>query len=275
MEIFTGMWAWVKYPCLIIGVFILPYALACIVWALIYRKKGLRKKRGNHTAVKKKPWWVRLYWEAPRQWVLDRLMEEPDFFHPCGLVIFTGMQGSGKTSALVEYTMRLQKEYPKVKVLSNMGYTGTTEELSDWRQLLDFKNAHKGVIVQMDETQNWFSSKQSKNFPPEMLSVVTQNRKNRRIILGTAQSFYMLAKDIRTQCTEVRKCLTVMGCITVVHRVRAVCDSAGEVKEWKHVGWYFFVHDKELRESYDTYRVIDSLSRSGFTEKVVVRPQEP
>lgn len=259
MEIFTEIWAWVKYPCLVAGVLILPYAFACIIWAFIYRRNGLRKKRGGHTAVKKKPWWVRLYWEAPKQWVLDRLMEEPDFFRPCGMVVFTGMQGSGKTSALVEYTARLQKEYPKVKVLSNMGYTGADEELRDWRQLLDFKNAHKGVIVQMDETQNWFSSKQSKSFPPEMLSVVTQNRKNRRIILGTAQSFYMLAKDIRTQCTEVRKCLTVMGCITVVHRVRAVCDSAGEVKEWKNIGWYFFVHDKILRESYDTYKVIDSL----------------
>ena len=275
MELFTGMWAWVKYPCLVAGVLLLPWISSCVAWLLIYRKNGLRKKRGEHTAVKKKPWWVRLYWEAPRQWVLDRLMEEPDFFHPCGLVIFTGMQGSGKTSALVEYTQRLQKEYPESKVLSNMGYSKADEELWDWHQLLDFKNAHKGVIVQMDETQNWFSSKQSKNFPPEMLSVITQNRKNRRIILGTAQSFYMLAKDIRTQCTEVRKCLTLMGCITVVHRVRAVCDSAGEVKEWKHIGWYFFVHDKALRESYDTYKVIDSLSRSGFTEKVVVRPVEP
>jgi len=27
---------------------------------------------------------------------------------------------------------------------------------------------------------------------------------------------------------------------------------------------YFFVHDKELRESYDTYHVVESLSKSGF-----------
>lgn len=27
---------------------------------------------------------------------------------------------------------------------------------------------------------------------------------------------------------------------------------------------YFFVHDDKLRNSYDTYHVIESLSRSGF-----------
>ena len=30
---------------------------------------------------------------------------------------------------------------------------------------------------------------------------------------------------------------------------------------------YWFVHDKELRESYDTYRVIENLSKSGFQER--------
>ena len=32
----------------------------------------------------------------------------------------------------------------------------------------------------------------------------------------------------------------------------------------KKDGIYFFVHDKELRDSYDTYHVIKSLSKSGF-----------
>ena len=43
----------------------------------------------------------------------------------------------------------------------------------------------QGVICLIDEMQNWFSSNQSKNFPPEMLQVVTQNRKNRRVIMGS------------------------------------------------------------------------------------------
>ncbi len=84
--------------------------------------------------------------------------------------------------------------------------------------LLTIKNGIRGVIVCMDEMQNWFSSNQSKDFPPQMLEVVTQNRKNRRVIMGTAQSFNRLAKPLREQATEVRKCCTLFGCVTIVHR---------------------------------------------------------
>lgn len=132
---------------------------------------------------------------------------------------------------------------------------------------VDYNNAEKGVIVGMDETQNWFSSAQSKNFPPEMLTVCTQNRKNRRIILGTAQSFYLLAKAIRTQCTEIRECYTFFGCLTVVRRLEPALDFEGNIAELKKKGYYFFVHNKELRESYDTYKCISALSDSGFLNK--------
>jgi hypothetical protein len=85
--------------------------------------------------------------------------------------------------------------------------------------------------------------------------------------MGTAQSFYLLSKALRSQCTEVRSCLTLLGVMTFVHRKRAVIDSEGEVKEWKHLGFYFFVHNKELRESYDTWKIIERMKKTGFQEK--------
>lgn len=32
---------------------------------------------------------------------------------------------------------------------------------------------------------------------------------------------------------------------------------------------YFFVHNKKLRDSYDTYKVIENLSKSGFKDPVL------
>ena len=104
-----------------------------------------------------------------------------------------------------------------------------------------------------------------------MLEVITQNRKNRRVIMGTAQSFNRLAKPLREQATEVRRCNTFFGCLTVVHRVIPELDSNGDVTEWKHRGWYYFVHNKEIRESYDTWKVIEALKDSGFQP----RQQDP
>lgn len=212
---------------------------------------------------------VKVFVDAPRRIIQDLFEQEPGDFGEKGVVIFCGRQGSGKTSAMVQYTLELQEKYPGLKVIGNLGFRKQDDELTHWKQLTEYKNGRKGVVVQIDEMQTWFNSKQSKTFPPEMLAVVTQNRKNRRLILGTAQNFYMIAKDIRSQCNEIRQCATFLGCITVVHRMEPIIDNSGEVKAMKSRGFYFFVHDERLRESYDTYRVIESLSKSGFIEKEV------
>lgn len=155
-------------------------------------------------------------------------------------------------------------------MITNLGVAGEDNNLDHWKKLINYKNGSKGVICLIDETQNWFSSTQSKNFPPEMLQVITQNRKNRRIILGTSQNFYLLAKAIRSQCTEVRECRTFFGCLTVVRRKEPILNAEGNVEEWRNLGWYFFVHNDELRDSYDTYKVIAALSDSGFKDNADV-----
>ena len=99
------------------------------------------------------------------------------------------------------------------------------DDLDHWSKLINYKNGIYGVIAVLDETQNWFASNKSRNFPPEMLQVIIQNRKNRRIILGTAQNFYLLAKAIRSQTTEVRRCATFFGCLTLVRRFEPILDS--------------------------------------------------
>lgn len=216
-----------------------------------------------------KPFWYQLFIQFPSQFFYDLLHTDPNVFKPQGIVIFEGKQGSGKTMSMMHYVTKLKMEYPESKCLSNTEYDLKDLDLKHWKQLVDYKNGIYGVIVIMDELQNWFSCKDSKNFPPEMLSVVTQNRKNRRIICGTAQNFYMLSKDIRTQCSEVRKAHTLFGCFCIVSRHEPVFTSDGEVERYKFRGLYTYVQTKELRESYDTYSVIERLSLSGFKEREI------
>jgi len=233
---------------------------------IIYVARGYRPKKGEHNLVRRPPLWKNLFYLAPVRYILDYFNRDPNFFTHQGCIVYTGRQGSGKTVAMVEQAMMWQKEFPRSKCIANLGYEYQDDELTDWRQLLDYNNDIYGVIVMIDEMQNWFSSNQSKNFPPEMLEIITQNRKNRRVIMGTAQSFNRLSKPIREQATEVRKCKTFFGCITFVHRVVPEINSAGEVIKWTSRGFYYFVHTDEIRDSYDTYRVIESLRESGFQE---------
>lgn len=267
LQIIWSFVEWLKYP-LIFGLSLIALFLFLVYFNVIVGYiKGKRFKDGVHVKVRKRSILRRLLVDLPYQISEDMFEKDPETFKYKGLVIFEGRQGNGKTIAMCQFARQMQREYPKALCLSNLDYKNQDEELNDWRKLVDFKNGKWGVIAILDETQNWFSSNQSKNFPPEMLEVITQNRKNRRIILGTAQNFYLLAKAIRSQATEVRRCVTLFGCLTIVKRVMPILDSEGNVKEWQYLGRYFFVHDKELRDSYDTYYVIKSLSESGFQER--------
>ena len=267
LMLFAALAQLLKYPLIIFGALILLLGFSTFCYCVKFRKQLKARAPSGSIPLPKRALWKKVFLDAPRQFVLDRANRPADFFPVHGLVIFEGRQGSGKTSSLVHYLTELQKQYPKLKVITNFGFTSEDAALTDWHQLIDYKNGYPGVAVGMDELQNWFSSKQSANFPPEMLSVVTQNRKNRRVILGTAQNFYMLAKDIRTQCTEVRRCITLAGVFTIVHRVRPITNSEGAVEKYEHIGFYSWVHSPEERDSYDTYKAIENLSASGFKDK--------
>ncbi len=256
-----------KLPLMIFGGMLLLLGLCCLIYGVCAYRSGARLKKGEHIRVPKPPLWKNLLYYLPKQIVADYFAHDPEFFRYQGCIVFTGRQGYGKTIAMAEQALRWRKEYPKAKCITNFALRDESAKLNDWRLLVGYKNGIQGVIACIDEMQNWFSSNQSKNFPPEMLEVITQNRKNRRVIMGTAQSFNRLAKPIREQATEVRKCYTFFGCLTFVHRVYPELDSNGDVDSWKHRGWYYFVHNAELRESYDTWKVIESLKESGFQEQ--------
>lgn len=262
------LFSWLKYPFLIFVGILIFYFVSFYAWIMIYNRKGIKKEGNMYSGVKlkKRSKLQRLLFDFPKQYILDTINRPHGFFKYQGLIIYEGRQGSGKTASMVHDSLRMMKEFPDCKLMSNLDIPVQTQELNHWKDLVDCTNGYLGYIAIIDELQNWFSSNQSKDFPPEMLSVITQNRKNRRVIFGTAQSFHLLAKTIRSQCIEVRHCTTIFGCITFVHRKEPILDSEGNVKEWKNRGIYFYVHDEELRTSYDTWKVVESLSKSGFKE---------
>ena len=265
--VFKGIFNIFKFPLIFLVICLSIFIFFCAFWFIIFTLKGKRLKKGTRNFIKKDNFFIKLFFKLPKQIVLDIFDRDPDYFRYQGCIIFEGRQGAGKTISMIEFLKRMQKEYPRALCTTNLGYSSEDCELTDWRMLLTYKNGIYGVMVGIDELQNWFSSNDSKNFPADMLEIITQNRKNRRIILGTSQNFYLLAKAIRSQATELRRCSTLFGALTIVRRFTPILDSEGNVQEFRKLGWYFFVHDKELRESYDTYKVIHRLSKVGFQEQ--------
>jgi len=103
--------------------------------------------------------------------------------------------------------------------------------------------------------------------PEGMLEVATQNRKHNRILCCTAQVFTRVNKGLREQVTLVYNPHTILGCFTIVVKRKPVFDSEGNVTSMKYKGMYCFVHSDELRNAFDTYKVIHTLAKEGFKEQ--------
>lgn len=215
-------------------------------------------------APKKKNILIRLLYYLPHQIVIDLFNKQDYEFNENGFHLFVGEQGSGKTISLVYTLMQMQKQYPKMKVRTNMSYKYEDGEIKSWKNLVFSNNGIYGQIDVIDEVQNWFNSLQSKDFPPEMFSEITQQRKQRKCIFGTSQVWGRVAKPIREQVKYVYKPLTLFGCLTIIRKYKPNVDDEGSIDNLKLRSISFFIHNDEVRNAFDTYKKIQTQSLKGY-----------
>lgn len=244
-----------------------PFIISTALWWLYYvviKKKPIIKcelgKYKEHSKLR------RLFIDFPQRLALDRIETDPNTFKEYGMHLVCGEQGSGKSTCCAYLARKMKKQYPKLKIRSNFECKIQDFPLTDWKQLTLDTNGIYGELDIIDEVQNWFSSNASKNFPPDMLTVITQQRKVRRCILATSQIFTRVAKPIRENTYLMYYPFTIAGAITFVRVYRPILDSEGYLSEKKLKKFFFFVHDKELRELFDSYKTICTLAESGFKE---------
>lgn len=123
----------------------------------------------------------------PFQIVEDMYNRQDYEFTENGLHLIVGEQGSGKTITLVYLLMKYKKQFPNMKIRTNMNYLYEDGHIESWRDLVFINNGIYGQIDVLDEIQNWFNSLESKDFPVEMFSEISQQRKQRKAIFGTSQ----------------------------------------------------------------------------------------
>ena len=212
-----------------------------------------------------------LYWLT-----VDYLRRDKELFKEYGCWFFVGKQGAGKTMAIVEYLERLRKRYPKLKIYTNMGYKHETAPLTQLNDLLNKENYNGkfGTVFVIDEIQNEFSASTSMNFPETLLSVITQQRKNRVLILTSSQVFTRVSKPLREQCYRAIECSTIFGRYTMCKHYEGInyADAFDNSEDYKaehrpRIAYHSFVQTDKLRDCYDSYQLIERLSRVGFAPK--------
>lgn len=196
-------------------------------------------------------------------------------FNKYGLIMFVGRQGEGKTLSLVNYARDLKAANPNLMVYANFKTTFADGVISSLNDLLTIRNGEQGVLFLIDEIQNEFSSNASRDFPETLLSTLTMQRKQRIHIAATSQVFTRVAKPIREQCFEVVECRTFFNrwtrnkCYDAVDYNCVVDSKSPDAKRKLRKKWHkSFIQTDELRNCYDTYEVVQRISRQGFADKI-------
>lgn len=182
---------------------------------------------------------------------------------PFGIYCYVGLPGQGKTLSMVEHLYRLHKEFPRAKIYTNFGFIYQDGHIDHWSELVNIKNGSDGVIFAIDEIQNTFNSRKWKDFPPDMLSLITQNRKQAKQFLCTAQSFDMIDINFRRVCNFIIECRNLKN-RWIFQRAFHPDDyreKDGVYTPRKRAWRYSFIAENIYYNSYNTYRIIDTMMR--------------
>jgi len=221
-----------------------------------------------------------------------RSRRDATFFWPNGTQVYCGRQGSGKTTSAVRDVLKLKSRYPQCIIVSNLELKylrplrvrskADLAQIMDWHSqgsvdwaktyvlfadmpeltlcLVGINNGFKGVVYLIDEIHTYFNALDSKNIPMFVFTEISQQRKQRKVIIGTSQLYLRMAKPFREQCDNLVVCNTYFGFFTTQHAYDGMSltqDAKGNLQGTvKKAG--FFYHNRWIRNAFDTYQKVVS-----------------
>lgn len=191
-------------------------------------------------------------------------LDHPDELPETGTIVFCGPQGSGKTLSAVNYVFRLSSAYPKAIICTNIDLIGLSDDVCvvPWlglQSLTDLHNDEYGVIYLIDEMHLIYNSLDSKQVPPELMSTISQQRKQRKLIVGTSQLFLRLAKPIREQINRVVFCQQILsGSLqyNCCYDGQSICEFDGGI-DGDIMSRHLWSVNPDMYRRYNTYALIE------------------
>lgn len=190
-------------------------------------------------------------------------------WHGYGLNIYIGMFGKGKSLSASSWVISQARKY-RLHCISNVKLSGIDyEPLVNYQQII---NAPGNTIIFIDEISTVFNAREWKDFNINLLFQLLQCRKQKKMIVGTAQRFAHVDKLIRDVTSYAIDC-------TKIWRFRRTryydawdyenCMNAKLIKPVR-TRWNF-VPQKAYRQ-YDTSEMIDNAKRMDFksNEEILV-----
>ena len=188
----------------------------------------------------------------------ENTLKKNDGFQYAGLWTFSGSQGSGKTLLMMHLLKQVLEDSPNAIVVSNISIYGVPSiPYTGINDFEDHVNGRDGAIFVIDEIHTLFNSLESAKMPLSTMQVWCQNRKNRRLILGTSQRFNRVAKGVREQTTWNYECRKGIAGLLYSYRV---FDGSEYDDDGKYTGEEpkrsFYIPNVSVMRMYNTLEVV-------------------
>lgn len=129
-----------------------------------------------------------------------------------------------------------------------------TVEYTGLDMLKNISNAEYGVIYLIDEVHLELNSLESKNVDIEVMVEISQQRKQRKHIVGTSQIFMRMAKPLREQIHDIIICHCFFGVLQFNKWINGMTATEKNGKlEAEVKGRYLWWHSPAYYGQYDTF----------------------
>lgn len=195
-----------------------------------------------------------------------------------GIYQFVALPGEGKTMSMVAHMERFREEMNSNKeefiIATNFNYVHQDYKLEHWLDMVKIaKECYKKKIyclIAMDEIHVTFDSSSWKDFPGEMLAMLSFNRKYGLQFICSSQIYERIPKKVRDISN-----FTVI-CKNVLHADRYFrnyyfekndYESKFEGKKAKCKYIKEFIADDDFYKLYDTLEQVDNMTENAQKEK--------
>lgn len=233
-------------------------------------------------------------------WIKDKIAEDRKLFPGYGFYAYVGLGGSGKTLSMVEYLESVKRRYPKVKIYTNFDFDLADGKFDKWEQLIDLENfefkqvseerynqlrdrhramykgkfyekINNGVIFGFDEIHMTLDSRKWKSAPEDLLYYISQQRKNHKMIICSAQVFTRMNVILREQTNYIVECKAWFSGRLIFNRYYHTetyippVERRGQKKKIRPAKKYSFIAWDKTRKLYDTEQVMVDLLNNNKT----------
>lgn len=150
------------------------------------------------------------------RWVIvDFLRAKPRKFW--GIYQFVALPGEGKTLSMVAHMERIRKEIgaENVMIATNFFYKHQDYAIGHWSDMIMVakmaQKQKKACILAIDEIHTTFDASDWKSFPPEMLALLSFNRKYSTQFICSSQIYDRIPKKVRDISNYTVLCKNTLG----------------------------------------------------------------